>query len=60
MEDILLDAPRLDLAQDNLVGIATVQHVDDLKSWWHLARFAELADDGAIELGLVDFAGVVP
>ena len=60
LQDVLLHAPRLDLAEDRLVRIAAVHHVDHLEARRHLARLAEPADDGAVDLRLVDFARVLP
>ena len=60
LQDVLLHAPRFDFAQDDLVRIAAVHHVDDLEARRHLARLAELAEHRAIQLRLVDLAGDVP
>ncbi len=49
-----------DLADDDLVGVAAIHHVDDLEAAELLAGVAELADDRAVELHLVDFAGDRP
>src|ERR1041384_6599761 len=37
LQHVLLNAPGLDLTEDDLVGIAAVHHVNDLKSRRHLA-----------------------
>src|SRR5215469_12770334 len=60
LQDVFLDAPRFDLAEDQLVRIAAIKHVDHLKSRWVLPRLAELAQDSAIQFRLVDLAGYVP
>src|SRR5215472_12344170 len=60
LQDVFLHAPRFDLAQNDLVRIAAVQHVNDLESGRILPRLAELAEHASIQLGLVDLAGVVP
>src|SRR6188768_4280342 len=59
-QDELLHAPRFDLAQDDLVGITTVHHVNHLEPGRDLARFPELADHRAIELRLVDLTRRLP
>ena len=55
-----LHAPGFDLAEDDLVGVAAVHHVDHLEARRDFARLAELADDRAVQLRLVDLAGDVP
>src|SRR5262245_59010106 len=60
LQDVFLDAPRFDLAEDDLVRIAAVEHVHDLEAGRVLPRLAELAEHFSIELRLVDLAGVVP
>src|SRR6266436_163308 len=55
-----LHAPGFDFAQDDLVRIAAVHHVDDLEARCDFARPAEPADDRAVQLHLVDLAGDVP
>src|SRR5262245_58925076 len=54
LQDVFLHAPRFDLAEDDLVRIAAVEHVNDLESRRILSRLAELAEHGAIEFRLVD------
>src|SRR6185436_7053425 len=56
----LLHAPRFNLADDDLVRVAAVHHVDHLEAAELLARMAELAEHRAIELHLVDLSGVGP
>src|SRR5258707_7055273 len=60
LEDELLHPPGFDFTHDDLVGIAAVHHVDDLEIRRQLPRTAELADHGAVQFRLVDFAGDVP
>src|SRR5438445_6375066 len=60
LQDVFLHAPRFDLAEDDLVRIAAVQHVNDLDSGRILSRLAELAEHASIQLGLVNLAGVDP
>src|SRR5262245_32693046 len=60
LQDVLLHAPRFDLAQDDLIGIAAVQHVHHLEPGRHLAWLPELANHGAIELCLVDLTRRLP
>ena len=60
LQDVLLHAPRFDLAQDDLVGIAAVHHVHHLEPGRDLARLPELADHRAIELRLVDLTRRLP
>ena len=60
LEHQFLHAPRLDLADDDLVRIAAIHHVNDLESGRGLARLSELAEHRSVQLRLVDFAGDVP
>src|SRR5712671_3735968 len=60
LQDVFLHTPRFDLAEDDFVRVAAVEHVNDLESGRILPWLAELAEHASIELGLVDFAGVVP
>src|SRR3954470_9063463 len=60
LQDVFLHKPRFDLAENDFVRIAAVEHVNDLESGWILPWLAELAEHASIELGLVDFAGVGP
>src|SRR5262249_21393865 len=55
-----LDAPRFDLADDDLIRIAAIEHVDHLKAGRGLSRASEPAEHFPVELSLVDFAGGVP
>ena len=59
-EHELLHAPGFDLADDDLVGVAAIHHVDHLEAAELLAGMAELADDRAVQLHLVDLAGDRP
>src|SRR5204862_2729096 len=59
-EHQLLHAPRFNFADDDLVRVAAVHHVDHLEAAEFLAWMAELAEHRAIELHLVDLAGVGP
>src|SRR5450432_3233169 len=54
LQDQLLHTPGFDFANDDLVRIAAIHHVDDLKAGRHFAGPAELADDRAVQLHLVD------
>src|SRR5258708_20732122 len=56
----LLHAPGFDFADNDLVGIAAVHHVNHLPARRQLAGMAELADHGAVQLGLVDLSGARP
>src|SRR6266481_978378 len=60
LQDELLHAPGFDLADDDLVRIAAIHHVDHLEAAEFLAGMAELADDRAVELHLVDLASDRP
>src|SRR5215208_473340 len=60
LQDVLLHPPRFDLTQYDFVGIAAVHHVHHLEPGRDLARLAELADHGAIELRLVDLTRRLP
>src|SRR5258706_9596327 len=60
LQDEFLHPPGFDFTHDDLVGIAAIHHVDDLEIGRVLARAAKLADHGAVQFGLVDFAGDVP
>src|SRR6185503_7711154 len=60
LQDVFLHPPRFDLAEDELVRIAAVEHVNDLEPGRILARLAELAEHASIQFRLVDLAGVVP
>src|SRR5262245_420047 len=60
LQDVLLHAPRFDLAQDDLIGIAAVQHVHHLEPGRHLAWLPELANHGTIELRFIDLTRRVP
>src|SRR5262249_7397176 len=55
-----LHAPGFDLANDDLVRIAAIHHMDHLEAPEFLAGMTELADDRAVELHLVDLAGDRP
>ena len=59
-EDDLLRAPGRDLGHEELVRIAAVDLVDGAELSESLAGLAELADDRAVELHLVDLAGDRP
>src|SRR5262245_37915075 len=56
----LLHSPRFDFAEDDLVGVAAVHHVDHLESRRDFAGLAELAEHCPIQLRLIDLAGDVP
>src|SRR6266849_8819908 len=56
LQDELLHAPGFDLANDDLVRVAAIHHVDHLEAAEFLAGMTELADDRAVELHLVDLA----
>src|SRR5262245_66155994 len=60
LEQQLLHPPRLDFADDDLVGIAAIHHVDDLEAAKLLAGMAEPAEHRAVQLELVDLAGDIP
>src|SRR6188508_884908 len=60
MQNVLLHAPRLDFAEDQLVRVAAVDLVDHLEPGRDLPGLAELADHGAVHFRLVDFARVLP
>src|SRR5437016_8465952 len=60
LENQFLHAPRFDLADDDLIRVAAINHVDHLKAGRGLAGVSEPAKHFAVELGLVDFAGDVP
>src|SRR5260370_29664459 len=60
LENQFLHAPRFDLADDDLIRVAAINHVDHLKARRCLAGASEPAKHFAVELGLVDFAGDVP
>src|ERR1700749_1201417 len=60
LQDEFLHAPGFDFAHDDLVGIAAVHHVNHLEARRQLAGMAELADHGAVQLQLVDLAGLGP
>src|SRR6266576_1611518 len=52
-QNVFLHAPGFDFAEDDLVGIAAVHHVDDLETRCDLARLAEPADDRTVQLHFV-------
>src|SRR5215208_1466132 len=56
-EQDLLRAPVIDFCDEERVGVAAVDLVYRRELARRLAGLAELADDRAIELHLVDFAG---
>src|SRR5262245_6137127 len=56
-KDDLLCAPARDLRHVQLVGVATVDAVHGAELFQRLPPLAELADDAAVELHLVDLAG---
>src|SRR5438132_666265 len=58
-ENDFLNAPRRDLGDDELVGVAAVDLVDGAELLQLLAGLAELPEDGSVELHLVDLAGDV-
>src|SRR6266853_6047818 len=60
LQDELLHAPGFDFANDDLVRIAAIHHMDHLEAAEFLAGMAELADDGSVQLHLVDLAGDRP
>src|SRR5262249_29097865 len=60
LENQFLRAPGFDLADDDLIRIAAIHHVDHLEAGRGLAGPSEPAEYFAVELGLVDFAGSVP
>src|SRR6185295_17104330 len=60
LENQFLRAPRFDLTDDNLIRVAAIDHVNHLEAGCGLAGTSEPAEHFAVELGLVDFAGVVP
>ena len=60
LEHDLLRAPRGDLRDEQLIGIAAVDLVNRAELAEPLAGLAELADDRAVELHLVDLAGDRP
>src|SRR5580765_5980192 len=57
LQDVLLHAPRLDFSEHDLVRVAAVHHVHDLKAGRVLAGPAKLAEHRPVQLGLVDLAG---
>src|SRR6185503_8547717 len=59
MQDDLLRAPRGDLRYPQLVFVAAVHSVNRAEFLQLFPGLAELADDGAVELHLVDLAGDV-
>src|SRR4051812_2029958 len=60
IEKNLLRAPSRDLGHEQLIGIAAVDLVNRAELAETLASFAELAEDLAVELHLVDLAGNGP
>src|SRR5258706_4991165 len=59
-QDEFLHAPGFDLADDDLVGISAIHHVNPLEARRQLAGMAELADHRAVQLHLVDLAADFP
>ncbi len=60
LEHQFLDAPGLDLSDEDLIGVPAVHHVHDLKPAEFLARVSEAPEDRAVQLHLVDLARVLP
>src|SRR5580765_4745320 len=60
LENEFLYAPGFDFAQDQLVGIAAIQHVNYLKSWSQFPGVTKLAEHRSVQLQLVNFSGGVP
>src|SRR6266852_2234786 len=60
LQDELLHAPGFDLADDDLVRVAAIHHVDHLEAAEFLAGMTELADDGSVQLHLIDLASDRP
>src|SRR5262245_13945790 len=60
LEHQFLHAPRFDLADDDLIRIAAIDHVNHLEARGELAGASEPADHFAVELHFVDFSGSVP
>src|ERR1700754_1155331 len=60
LKNVFLNSPRFNFAEDNLVGIAAIEHVDHLETRGKFAGFAEAAEHGPIEFGFVDLAGGFP
>ena len=54
MQNVFLHSPGFDFAEDELVGIAAIHHVDDLKPAEFLAGMAELTNDRPVQFQLVD------
>src|SRR4029077_8377380 len=60
LENQFLHAPRFDLADDNLIRVAAIDHVNHLEAGGILSGASESAEHFSVEFGLVDFAGDVP
>src|SRR5579885_1102244 len=60
LQYVFLNSPGFDFAEDDLVGIAAIEHVDHLEARGKFAGLAEAAKHGAIELRFVDLAGIFP
>ncbi len=58
LKNDFLHAPAGDLRDEQLVGVAAVDFVHRAELLQRFARLAELADDRAVELHLVDLAGL--